>query len=325
MNDTNEIVVATRGLQTYFPVTEGLLRRTVGHVRAVDGVDLSIRRGETVAVVGESGCGKSTLGNSILGLVRPTGGQLWLDNQELDIAQPSSWDPFRRQFQVIFQDPNTSLNPRHTVFEILAEPLLAHGVARRSNVRSAVGALLELVGLSPEYMARYPHAFSGGQRQRLCIARAVGLRPKLIICDEVTAALDVSVQAQIITLLKELQKEMGLAMLFISHDLSVVKAVSDIVHVMYLGSIVESAARASLFASPAHPYTRALLNSIPTLHRGQRPAVLAGEVPSPVAKPSGCPFHTRCPRVEARCRSEQPPQTLRSESNSVACFFPLSD
>ena len=320
-----ELLVEARDLRTYFPVTEGVLRRTVGHVRAVDGVDLTIRRGQTVSVVGESGCGKSTLGNSILGLVRPTGGRLWLDRQELDISKPAAWEPFRRQYQIVFQDPNTSLNPRHTVFEILSEPLLAHRLFTRDTVREEVAALLSRVGLSPDYMRRYPHAFSGGQRQRLCIARAIGLRPKLLVCDEVTAALDVSVQAQIITLLQDLQREMGLSMLFISHDLSVVKAISDIVHVMYLGTIVESASRHTLFASPAHPYTRALLDSIPTLHRGRLPAVLAGEIPSPVAKPDGCPFHTRCFRAEARCRSERPLQTQRSKTDSVACFFPIAD
>ncbi len=318
-----EVLVEARDLRTYFPVTEGLFRRTVGYVKAVDGVHITVRRGQTVSVVGESGCGKSTLGNSILGLVQPTGGQLWIGGREIDIRRPAAWEPFRREYQIIFQDPNTSLNPRHTVFEILAEPLLAHGLADRAQVRDQVAQLLERVGLSADYMRRYPHAFSGGQRQRLCIARAIGLRPKLLVCDEVTAALDVSVQAQILVLLEELQKEMGLAMLFISHDLSVIKTVSDVVHVMYLGSIVESASRDALFSSPAHPYTRALLDSIPTLHPGRRPAVLTGEIPSPVNKPEGCPFHTRCSRAESRCRAERP-GTVARNGDSVACFFPLS-
>lgn len=326
MMETNKesrtALVRVDHLKTYFPVTDGIFRSVVGYVRAVDDVSLSIFSGQTVSIVGESGCGKSTLGNSILGLVRPTAGEISLDGKRLDIDNPAAWDPYRKDFQIIFQDPNTSLNPRHTVFEIMSEPLLVHGLAQRSNVRDYVATALNKVGLSADYMARYPHAFSGGQRQRICIARAAALRPKLLVCDEVTAALDVSVQAQILELLRTLQTEMGLALLFISHDLSVVRSISDTVHVMYLGGIVESSSRVGLFERPAHPYTRALLDSIPTLRPGRRPVALPGEIPSPVNKPAGCPFHTRCPRVDERCRVEQTKESVVGES-LVKCFFPL--
>ncbi|MCB1318097.1 MAG: ATP-binding cassette domain-containing protein [Leptospiraceae bacterium] len=295
-----------RNLKVHFPVVGGVFRRTVGHVKAVNGVSLELKAGEIVSVVGESGCGKSTLGNAILGLVPVTDGELRLAGSSVNIHHRKAWNAFRRDFQIIFQDPYSSLNPRHTVYEIVAEPMLVHGVCNRQEARERVAELLDTVGLSPDYMSRYPHAFSGGQRQRISIARCIGLKPKAIICDEIVSALDVSVQAQIINLLLRLKAELNLSLLFISHDLSLVRHISDRVHVMYLGKIVESGRAEDLFNAPRHPYTRALLDSIPTLDRNRRPGLLAGEVPSPVNMPSGCAFHTRCPLARDRCRSETP-------------------
>jgi oligopeptide/dipeptide ABC transporter ATP-binding protein len=318
-------LLSVKHLKTWFPVTGGVLRKTVGYVKAVNDVSLSLHRGEVLSVVGESGCGKSTLGYSILGLVPPTGGELELAGKRIDIRRPSAWNPFRKDFQIIFQDPYTSLNPRHTLFEILAEPMRVHAIAPERELRERVAALLAKVGLSPDYMHRFPHAFSGGQRQRIGIARALALSPKLIVCDEVVAALDVSVQAQIINLLMELKQELGLSLLFISHDLSLVKAISDRVLVMYLGKIAEAAAAADLFAAPRHPYTAALLESIPTLDRGRRPKLLGGEIPSPVNLPPGCPFAGRCPKVQDRCRRETPDLFPMGPAGAsrAACFYPI--
>ncbi|MEO7424299.1 MAG: oligopeptide/dipeptide ABC transporter ATP-binding protein [Fibrobacteria bacterium] len=325
-------LLEVKGLKTWFPVTGGVLRKTVGHVKAVNDVSFTIGAGEVVSVVGESGCGKSTLGYSLLGLVQPTAGTLNLAGHSIDIGKPSAWNAYRRDFQIIFQDPYTSLNPRHTVFEILAEPLRAHGLCPAGQLPERVAGLLERVGLSADYMHRFPHAFSGGQRQRIGIARALGLSPKLIVCDEVVAALDVSVQAQIIHLLMDLKAELGLSLLFISHDLSLVKAISDRVLVMYLGRIVEAASAAELFAHPRHPYTAALLESIPTLDRARKPKLLGGEIPSPVNLPAGCAFASRCTRVQDRCRRESPPLmahatlSMADAAHNVsesACFFPI--
>ena len=315
-------LLEARNLKTWFPVIGGVLRKTIGHVKAVNDVSFSVGTGEVLSVVGESGCGKSTLGYSILGLTLPTDGTLSLAGNPIDIRKASSWSPYRRDFQIIFQDPYTSLNPRQTVFELLAEPLRAHGLCSAKELPDRVAGLLGKVGLSPDYMHRFPHAFSGGQRQRIGIARAIGLQPKLIVCDEVVAALDVSVQAQIIRLLMDLKSELGLSLLFISHDLSLVKAISDRVLVMYLGRIAEAAASPDLFARPRHPYTAALLASIPTLDRGRRPKLLGGEIPSPVDLPPGCAFAGRCPRVRDRCRQEIPVLTA-ADASAAACFFPL--
>jgi len=314
-------LLAVRNLKTWFPVTGGVLKKTVGYVKAVNDVSFSMHAGEVLAVVGESGCGKSTLGYSVLGLVAPTGGELELNGKSIDIRRPSAWNPFRKDFQIIFQDPYTSLNPRHTLFEILAEPMRVHAIAPERELRDRVAALLAKVGLAPDYMHRFPHAFSGGQRQRIGIARALALNPKLIVCDEVVAALDVSVQAQIINLLMDLKSELGLSLLFISHDLSLVKAISDKVLVMYLGKIAEEAAASELFKAPRHPYTAALLESIPTLDRSRRPKLLGGEIPSPVNLPPGCSFAGRCPKVHERCRRETPP-LYPAGASRAACFYP---
>lgn len=320
MNATT--LLRAEDLCVHFPVHGGVLRRVIGHVRAVDGVSLEVRSHQIVSVVGESGCGKSSLGLALLGLNPIASGRLWLQDQAIDVRRLSAWRAFRRDFQIVFQDPYSSLNPRHTVLEMLSEPMQVHRLAPRRELRERAAALLQRVGLDGDYLSRYPHAFSGGQRQRLAIARALAVEPRLIVCDEIVAALDVSVQAQIINLLLKLREEMGLALLFISHDLSLVQSISDRVHVMYLGRFAESAPPAELFRHPRHPYTRALLSSIPTLQRGQRPAILAGEPPSPMRPPTGCAFHTRCPLVQERCRQERP--ELRDLGGvAAACHFPL--
>lgn len=314
-------ILAVKGLKTFFPVTGGVFRSTIGHVKALNGVSFSMAPGEVVSVVGESGCGKSTLGYSILGLTLPTEGSLSLQGKSIDIGRPSAWNAFRKDFQIVFQDPYTSLNPRHTVFEILSESMRVHKICPSKDLPDAVAALLEKVGLSADYMLRFPHAFSGGQRQRIGIARAIALKPKLLICDEVVAALDVSVQAQIIQLLMDLKTELGLSLLFISHDLSLVKSISDRVLVMYLGKIVEAAPAEALFRNPRHPYTAALLESIPTLDRRKRPKLLGGEIPSPVNLPPGCAFASRCVKVQDRCRLQSPSLVQVGESEA-ACFYP---
>jgi oligopeptide transport system ATP-binding protein len=316
-------ILETKNLRTFFPVKGGVFHKVKDYVKAVNDVTLEVRGGEIVSVVGESGCGKSTLGFSVLGLTPVTSGEISLAGNEVDIHRFRSWEPFRKDFQIIFQDPFTSLNPKHTVYRILSEPLLVHKVCSRKEIRDCVADLLEQVGLSADYMHRFPHAFSGGQRQRIAIARAIGIQPKMIICDEVVSALDVSVQAQIIGLLMQLRKKMGLSLMFITHDLSLVKAISDRVYVMYLGKILEMEHTADLFHHPQHPYTEALIQSIPTLDRNRRPQVLKGEAPSPVNIPTGCIFKTRCEYYEKRC-DERHPDLLPRNSGLVACYFPIS-
>ncbi len=260
-------LLSARDIRTHFPATGGLWKRITGYVRAVDGVSLEVYPGEIVALVGESGCGKSTLGFSLLGLTPPTEGTLELLGQNIDLKNPASWNDFRRDFQIVFQDPHTSLNPRLTVFELLTEPMRVHGIVPAARLREEAVSLLRRVGLADDALDRFPHAFSGGQRQRLCIARALGVRPKLIVCDEVVSALDVSVQAQIVNLLLQLKREDGLALLFITHDLSLVRAIADRVLVMNAGKIVEQGATAELFRAPREDYTRSLLAAVPRMER----------------------------------------------------------
>lgn len=315
-------LIEAKNLKTFFPVTGGVFSKVIGYVKAVNDVSIVVQQGEIVSVVGESGCGKSTLGLSLLGLVKITDGTLLLNENSLEIKNTRAWNPYRKNFQIIFQDPFTSLNPRHTIYRILSEPLLLHRICTRQQARAHVNLIMEQVGLTPDYLNRFPHAFSGGQRQRIAIARAIGVKPKLIVCDEVVSALDVSVQAQIIQLLLKLKQQMNLSLLFIAHDLSLVKAISDRVYVMYLGKIVEAAPTAELFKHPRHPYTESLLQSIPTLHRAQRPKILGGEVPSPVNVPQGCVFKTRCKYVQQACH-EAHPEIVRKDNREIACYFPL--
>jgi len=311
MNATGSdgVLLAVEGLKTYFPVRKGVLGRTVGYVRAVDGVSLRIAAGQTLGLVGESGCGKTTAGRTILRLIPATAGRVFFDGVDLLRLSRRALRPLRRHMQLIFQDPFGSLNPRMTVADIVGESLTVHGLARGRARRERVAELLEKVGLSPSHAGRYPHEFSGGQRQRIGIARALALNPRFIVCDEPVSALDVSIQSQIVNLLGDLQKDLGLTYLFIAHDLAVVEHISDTVAVMYLGRIVESAASAALYANPRHPYTMALLSAVPEPdpHRRRERIVLRGEVPSPINPPAGCPFHPRCHLVEERCRRESPP------------------
>ena len=296
-------------LKKHFPLRAGLFGRSAGKVYAVDGVSFTIEKGETLSLVGESGCGKSTVGKAILRLFAPTSGQVVLDGTRIDDLSAAALQPLRRRIQVIFQDPFSSLNPRMRVRDILAEPIRNFGLAATGTERDArIAALMVKVGLPPDAVGRWPHEFSGGQRQRIGIARALAADPDLIVCDEAVSALDVSVKAQIINLLEDLQRDLGLAMLFISHDLSVVEHMTHRVAVMYLGKIVEMAPRRSLFAAPKHPYTEALLSAVPVPDPTavRRRILLKGDVPSPINPPKGCRFHTRCPYAFARCSAEEP-------------------
>ncbi|MCG8587861.1 MAG: ABC transporter ATP-binding protein [Proteobacteria bacterium] len=320
---SEEPLLAVEGLRTWFPIRRGVFQRTVGHVRAVDGVDLEVRAGETLALVGESGCGKTTVGQSILRLVEPREGRVLFDGQDLLALPPPALRPLRRRLQIVFQDPMASLNPRRRVREIIAEGLRSFGLVKSEGAcTERVGQLLERVQLDPRLMDRYPHEFSGGQRQRIGIARALAVEPELVICDEAVSALDVSIQAQILNLLRDLQAEFGLAYLFITHDLSVVRYLADRVAVMYLGQIVEQAETEALFREPGHPYTRGLLASVPSVDPSRRglQAPVLGDVPSPAAPPPGCRFHTRCPEVFERCRGERP-SLVSSDSRGVRCFL----
>jgi oligopeptide transport system ATP-binding protein len=304
----DDTLLEVKNLRTHFPVKRGLLGRTVGYVRAVDDVSFRLGRGKTLGLVGESGCGKTTAGRTILRLIPATSGAVLFDGQPVFDLTPGELRPLRRHMQIIFQDPYGSLNPRMTVGGIVGEPLRIHGLARGRELEDRVSRLLEQVGLSPAYRNRYPHEFSGGQRQRIGIARALALEPKLLVCDEPVSALDVSIQAQILNLLERLQKELGLAYLFIAHDLAVVGHISNDVAVMYLGKIVEQAPRDSLYDKPLHPYTKCLMSAIPIAHPSQarQRIVPRGEVPSAMNPPSGCPFHPRCPWAFDRCPKEVP-------------------
>jgi oligopeptide transport system ATP-binding protein len=317
-------LLEVEGLVKHFPVQKGLLlKRTVGTIRAVDGLSFALRRGETLALVGESGCGKSTTGRLVLRLLEATGGSVRLDGTEVTSLRRRELRALRRRMQIIFQDPFASLNPRLTVREILSEPLRLHRLAAGKALEERVAELLSLVGLQPFHGERYPHEFSGGQRQRIGVARALSTNPDLIVCDEPVSALDVSIQAQVVNLLQDLQQRFGLSYIFIAHDLAVVKHISDRVAVMYLGKIVEIADKATLYADPRHPYTQALMAAIPRPDpdaRGTR-QVLQGDVPSPMHPPSGCSFHTRCPFAQERCRAEEPALRELGTGRRVACHF----
>ncbi len=316
-------LLSMQAVEKHFDVSKGVvLQRKVGAVKAVDGVSLDLREGETLALVGESGCGKSTMGRIALGLISPTGGRVAFRGQDLAQLSRRQMRALRREMQIIFQDPFASLNPRLTVADTLGEPLDVHRIARGDARRRRIEELLEIVGLSAWHMPRYPHEFSGGQRQRIGIARALAGDPKLLVCDEPVSALDVSIQAQVINLLMDLQRRFGLSYLFISHDMAVVKHVSHRVAVMYLGKIVEVADKTRLFDEPRHPYTRALLSAVPTPdpHGRRQRIVLEGDVPSPLNPPPGCRFHTRCPYATDICKQDEPPLEQDADGRAVACF-----
>ncbi len=323
-------LVKLEGLTKYFPITRGILfQRHVGDVHAVDGVDLEIYPGETVGLVGESGCGKSTLARVVMRLYEATSGSVSFEGQDITHVKGKELRALRRNMQMIFQDPYASLNPRKTIGSIIGEPYRLHKTVPRDKVKGEVQQLMELVGLNPEHYNRYPHEFSGGQRQRIGVARALALRPKLIVCDEPVSALDVSIQAQILNLLEDLQKEFNLTYLFIAHDLSVVQHVSDRVAVMYLGKIVETAKGDSLYRDPRHPYSGALLSAVPVadpaIARSRRRIILEGDVPSPIDPPSGCRFHPRCYNAQfPRCSEELPVlQAIGDPGHEAACHYPL--
>ena len=330
-----DVLLDVRGLKMHFPIYKGaLLRREVARVKAVDGISFQVYSGETLGLVGESGCGKSTTGRAILQLYRPTAGTVTFDGTELTaLPGERALFPFRRHMQMIFQDPYGCLNPRLTVGDIIAEPLTTHGLVADGNAaREQVQALMVRCGLNPQYVRRYPHEFSGGQRQRIGIARALATNPRFIVCDEPISALDVSIQAQIMNLLQDLQAELGLTYLFIAHDLAAVRHISDRIAVMYLGKIVEISESAELYDAPKHPYTQALISAVPipdpAIEANRERIVLEGDVPSPINPPTGCPFHTRCPARRAhpeiadRCVKEVPPlQTVSSTGHQVACHL----
>jgi oligopeptide transport system ATP-binding protein len=322
MNSSNNIVLRVEGLKKYFPVRRGLLQKVVGWVQAVDGVDFHIQEGKTLGLVGESGCGKSTVGRLVLRLLEADEGKIIFRDQDICRLSQSQMKPMRKEMQIIFQDPYGSLNPRMTVGESIEEGLRALGVDRRAERRDRVEGLLEMVGISATGADRYPHEFSGGQRQRIGIARALGVEPSLIICDEPVSALDVSVQAQIINLMKDLQGRFGLSYLFIAHDLNVVGYISDTVAVMYLGHIMEYAPADELYDSPLHPYTLALLSAVPVPEPNHRRDLktLSGDVPTPLDPPPGCRFQGRCPLVENRCRKEEIEFHHASGTHSVRCW-----
>ena len=327
-----DVLLRVRDLVKHFPITKGLLRRKVGAVQAVDGVSFDVRRGETLGVVGESGCGKTTTGRMLTRLIEPTSGSIVLEGHDITHMSQGKLRPLRRDMQMIFQDPFSSLNPRHTVGTIVGAPFRIQKVKTEHGIKRAVQDLLELVGLNPEHYNRYPHEFSGGQRQRIGIARTLALRPKLIIADEPVSALDVSIQAQVVNLLDDLQNELDLTYVVIAHDLSVVRHISDRVAVMYLGKIAELADRDTLYASPMHPYTNALISAVPVPNprrrdKAQRERILlTGDVPSPINPPSGCHFRTRCWKAQEICANVEPPLEPgpgATAGHVVACHFPV--
>ena len=316
-------VLEVTGLRKHFPVKKGLFRRTIGYVRAVDGVSFAIGEGETLGLVGESGCGKSTVARMVLRLIEPTAGAVKLNGRDITGLDRAALRPYRREMQIIFQDPFSSLNPRMSAGDIVGEPLLVHGLLKGRERAERVAVLFEQVGLRAAQMRNFPHQFSGGQRQRVCIARALALNPRLIVADEPVSALDVSIQAQVINLMMDLQRAKRLSYLFVAHDLAVVAHISHRIAVMYLGKIVEYADKTSLFTTPLHPYTEALLSAVPipdpAVKRQKR--LLQGDVPSPINPPAGCPFHTRCPYAVARCRIDIPQLREIVPGHGVACHL----
>ncbi|MGK5547896.1 ABC transporter ATP-binding protein [Streptomyces sp. URMC 127] len=325
-SDGPEALLTVEGLVKHFPIVKGLLRRQAGAVQAVDGLTFDVRTGETLGVVGESGCGKSTMGRLITRLLEPTGGRIAFQGKDISHLGVSGMRPLRRDIQMIFQDPYSSLNPRHTVGTIVGAPFRLQGITPEGGVKKEVQRLLDLVGLSPEHYNRYPHEFSGGQRQRIGIARALALKPKLVVADEPVSALDVSIQAQVVNLLDDLQDELGLTYVIIAHDLSVIRHVSDRIAVMYLGKLVELTDRTSLYTKPMHPYTKALLSAVPVpdpKRRAKRERILLkGDVPSPISPPSGCRFHTRCWKATEVCKVQEPPLLALEAGHQVACHHP---
>jgi oligopeptide/dipeptide ABC transporter ATP-binding protein len=319
----NQPLIEVTDLKKYFPIKKGLLRSTVGHVFAVDGVSFSINAGETLGLVGESGCGKSTVGRVVLRLIEPTSGEIKVNGRDIVDMRRKELRPLRRQMQIVFQDPFSSLNPRIRVGDIVGEPLMVHGVADKKERAERVAQLFTRVGLRPTQMSNYPHQFSGGQRQRISIARALALDPKFIVADEPVSALDVSIQAQVINLMMDLQRDFGLSYLFISHNLAVVEHISHRVAVMYLGRIVEYANKRTLFATPQHPYTEALLSAVPLPDPSLRRTKtrVEGDVPSPIRPPPGCHFHPRCRYAEARCKTEVPVLREIGPGHQVACHL----
>jgi oligopeptide transport system ATP-binding protein len=323
--NNRDVLVRVTELKKHFPIMQGIFRRQVGAIKAVDGVTFDVYKGETLGLVGESGCGKSTTGRVILRLYQPTEGQIYFEGKEITNLQGNSLRKMRPRMQMIFQDPHACLNPRMTVGSIVSEPLDEHSVVKGREKKKRVEELLSLVGLNPAYTNRYPHEFSGGQRQRIGIARALALNPEFIVCDEPIAALDVSIQAQVVNLLEELQNELGLTYLFISHDLSMIRHISDRVAVMYLGKIMELAEHTALYNEPLHPYTQALLSAVPVadplLERQRKRIILEGDVPSPANPPKGCPFNTRCPVAVDQCFHIQPEWRELRPEHWVACHI----
>jgi peptide/nickel transport system ATP-binding protein len=325
----SEVVLEAKDLKTYFPVrSRGLIPRRIGDVKAVDGIDLKVSASETLGLVGESGSGKTTAARSVLMLVRPTAGVVKLGGVDVTKLSPRQMMPIRRKAQMIFQDPYNALNPRHTVGGIISAPFEVQGVTPTGGVKKAVLELMERVGLNPEHYNRYPNEFSGGQRQRIGIARAIALRPQLIVCDEPVSALDVSIQAQILNLLLDLQREFGIGYLFVAHDLSVVRQISHRVAVMYLGHVVETASSDTIYQAPLHPYTHSLLSAVPIpdpqQQRRRKRILLEGDLPSPINPPSGCVFRTRCFQAQERCAVEVPPLVEVAPGHQVACHFPVA-